>query len=98
VTLPWYYPSPDEFAARLVAAGFRPISIELIPRPTPLASGMAAWLRTFGGPIFEQLPAGVRDSALEETVDLLRWSLCDRDGKWTADYVRLRFAATIRQT
>ena len=94
--LPWRYPTPDDFTARLISAGFRPVSVELIPRPTPLASGMAAWLRTFAGPIFEQLPARVRESALDETVDLLRWSLCDEQGRWTADYVRLRFAATAR--
>ena len=91
--LPWRYPTPDDFTARLISAGFRPVSVELIPRPTPLAAGMAAWLRTFAGPIFEQLPANVRESALDETVDLLRWSLCDELGRWTADYVRLRFVA-----
>ena len=91
--LPWRYPTPDDFVARLIAAGFRPLSVELIPRPTPLASGMAAWLRTFAGPIFEQLPPEVRDGALDEAVDLLRWSLCDEQGRWTADYVRLRFVA-----
>jgi SAM-dependent methyltransferase len=91
--LPWRYPTPDDFVARLIAAGFRPVSVELIPRPTPLASGMAAWLRTFAGPVYEQLPVDVRDAALDETVDLLRWSLCDGQGRWTADYVRLRFAA-----
>ena len=93
--LPWRYPTPDDFTARLISAGFRPVSVELIPRPTPLASGMAAWLRTFAGPIFEQLPASVRDSALDETVELLRWSLCDEQNRWTADYVRLRFAARL---
>ena len=91
--LPWRYPTPDDFTARLISAGFRPVSVELIPRPTPLASGMAAWLRTFAGPVFEQLPSDARESALDETVDLLRWSLCDQEGRWTADYVRLRFAA-----
>ena len=93
VQLPWSYPTPDDFTRRLIAAGFRPLSVELIPRPTPLASGMAAWLRTFAGPVFEQLPPGARESAIDETVDLLRWSLCDEQGRWTADYVRLRFAA-----
>jgi SAM-dependent methyltransferase len=91
--MPWQYPSPADFSRRLVAAGFTPVSVQLIPRPTPLASGMAAWLRTFAGPIFEQLPTGVREAALDETVDLLRWSLCDEQGRWTADYVRLRFVA-----
>ena len=94
VQLPWRYPTPDDFTARLISTGFRPVSVELIPRPTPLTSGMAAWLRTFAGPIFEQLPSGVRESALDETVELLRWSLCDQEGRWTADYVRLRFVAT----
>jgi SAM-dependent methyltransferase len=91
--LPWRYPTPDDFTTRLIAAGFRPVSVELIPRPTPLASGMAAWLRTFAGPVFEPLPSDVRESAITETVDLLRWSLCDEQGRWTADYVRLRFVA-----
>jgi SAM-dependent methyltransferase len=91
--IPWRYPTADDFTARLIATGFRPVSVELIPRPTPLPSGMPAWLRTFAGPIFEQLPENVRASALEETVDLLRWSLCDAGGHWTADYVRLRFVA-----
>jgi SAM-dependent methyltransferase len=91
--LPWRYPTADDFTARLIAASFRPVSVELIPRPTPLAAGMAAWLRTFAGPVFEQLPADAREGAIDETVDLLRWSLCDEQGRWTADYVRLRFAA-----
>jgi SAM-dependent methyltransferase len=93
VRLPWRYPSTADFTRRLTAAGFTPVSVDLIPRPTPLAAGMAAWLRTFAGPVFEQLPAAARDAALEETVNLLRWSLCDEQGNWTADYVRLRFAA-----
>ena len=93
--MPWQYPTPADFSRRLVAAGFTPVSVELIPRPTPLPSGMAAWLRTFAGPIFEQLPAEARERAVDETVDLLRWSLCDERGQWSADYVRLRFAARL---
>jgi SAM-dependent methyltransferase len=93
--LPWRYPTPADFSQRLATAGFTPISVELIPRPTPLVSGMAAWLRTFAGPIFEQLRPEAREGALDETVDLLRWSLCDEQGEWTADYVRLRFAALL---
>jgi SAM-dependent methyltransferase len=95
VRMPWYFPTPDDFTSRLVTAGFRPVSVQLIPRPTPLPSGMAAWLRTFAGPILEQLPASLREQALAETVELLRWSLCDAEGRWTADYTRLRFAAVI---
>jgi SAM-dependent methyltransferase len=95
IRMPWYFPTPDEFTSRLVTAGFRPESVHLIPRPTLLPSGMTAWLRTFGGPMFEQLPVPVREPALAETVELLRWSLRDGKGQWTADYTRLRFAALV---
>ena len=93
--LPWYFPTPDDFTSRIVDAGFRPVSVQLIPRPTPLPAGMTAWLRTFGGPMLDQLPASLREQALSQTVDLLQWSLCDEKGHWTADYVRLRFAALV---
>ena len=35
-----------------------------------------------------------RTTALNNTVALLKPILCDADGNWTADYVRLRFHAT----
>ena len=93
VHMPWHYPTAADFTRRLAAAGFTPASVEVIPRPTPLPSGMAAWLRTFAGPILEQLPPAAQATAVDEVLDLLRWSLCDERGQWTADYVRLRFAA-----
>jgi len=34
--VPWYYPTPGDYATRLERAGFRVDSIALIPRPTPL--------------------------------------------------------------
>ena len=40
------------------------------------------------------LPPSDRSAALAEAVTLLRPILCDSDGNWTADYVRLRFHAT----
>ena len=92
VQLPWHYPTPAEFTRRLVAAGFTPSSVELIPRPTPLPSGMAAWLRTFAGRSSSSCRRRTR-AAFDEVMDLLRWSLCDEQGQWTADYVRLRFEA-----
>src|ERR1043166_4108755 len=44
--IPWYFPSVDEYRARLERAGFQLEYIELIPRPTPLSTGMRAWLAT----------------------------------------------------
>jgi hypothetical protein len=67
--------------------------VQLVPRPTFLPSGMAAWLRTFAGWMFDGLPAAEREAAFDEVVALLRPQLCDSRGRWTADYVRVRFAA-----
>jgi hypothetical protein len=93
VLMPWYFPTVDEFRERLVARHFEIVSVQLVPRPTTLPSGMQAWLRTFAGPVFEQLPEMEREPALTETVELLRGALCDTHGNWTADYTRLRFQA-----
>jgi hypothetical protein len=75
-------------------AGFTVQSIELIPRPTLLKSGMEQWLRTFRNGLFDRLSEADRQVALDRTVALLKPSLCDADGVWWGDYVRLRFHAT----
>ena len=88
---PWIFPTAEEFRAVLEANGFEVRLSALIPRPTPLPTDMKGWLQTFARPFFWSLPD--EESALDETVELLRPSLCDRAGRWTADYVRLRFLA-----
>jgi trans-aconitate methyltransferase len=88
-----FYPSPAHYRRLLEAAGFTVRSIELIPRPTPLPAGMEAWLNTFRNGVLDLLGAEDRARAVADTVELLRPALCDADGNWTADYVRLRFAA-----
>jgi len=92
---PWYFPTDVEYRSRLEARGFVVQYIALVPRPTPLPTGMAGWLATFGLPVFRQLPEGERADAAREVEELLRPALCDTAGNWTADYVRLRFAATL---
>jgi trans-aconitate methyltransferase len=93
VEWPWYFPTPDEYAACCQAHGLRVDRIALIPRPTPLPTGMAGWLQTFGGPLTGALPPDERAAVESEIVALLAPSLCDRDGRWTADYVRLTLEA-----
>ena len=56
---------------------------------------MAGWLETFAEGIFARLPPQERPAARDETIALLRPCLCDTEGRWTADYVRLRFAARL---
>lgn len=92
---PWFYPTPAEYAERLKRGGFHVDYIELIPRPTPLPTGIEGWLDTFRAPFFETLPADKRAAIRREVIDLLAPSLCDSKGNWTADYVRLRFAAHL---
>jgi hypothetical protein len=90
---PWYYPTVAEYSERLTRAGFRVRSIELIPRPTPLPGDIAAWLETFGESFTSLLPPSERAAFIAEVQKALRPQLCDTAGRWTADYVRLRFAA-----
>ena len=90
-----FFPTPQEYQAMLEKHGFRVESIQLIPRPTPLPTGMNGWLTTFARGFFTLLPEKERDAALKEAVQLLQPALCDSQGQWTADYVRLRFVARI---
>jgi|SRR5438067_871387 len=90
---PWYNPTAEEYAALLEAQGLRVEEVQLIPRPTPLPTGMAGWLATFSEPFIGHLPEGERAAAINEALHLLASSLQDASGRWTADYVRLRFAA-----
>jgi trans-aconitate methyltransferase len=92
-TIPWYFPTVDDYRARLERAGFTIDYIELIPRPTPLPTNMAGWLELFAQPLLNRLPADQRPQAVDETVETLRPVLCDEQGRWTGDYIRLRFAA-----
>lgn len=89
----WYYPSDEEYRQRLEASGFTVEEIRLFPRPTPLPTGMSGWLRTFAVSQLASVPTADRERIEEEIVELLKPSLCDQRGQWTADYVRLRFRA-----
>jgi trans-aconitate methyltransferase len=93
--IPWYFPPPDEYRQRLERAGFHVDYIELIPRPTPLPTGMRGWLETFAIPFTNSLPRETRAEFLDKVTERLRPVLCDASGYWTADYVRLRFLARL---
>ena len=88
----WIYPSAAQWQSLLEQAGFDVESCFCVPRPTPLINGMSAWLETFAEAFAQQLPTAQRSEYLAEVEQELRSSLLV-DGKWTADYVRLRFIA-----
>jgi trans-aconitate methyltransferase len=92
--VPWYFPTPGDYATRLERAGFRVDSIALIPRPTPLPGDVIGWLETFGHSFLDGLTGDARIEYLREVRATLEPQIRDGDGTWVADYVRLRFAAT----
>jgi SAM-dependent methyltransferase len=92
---PWYFPSAGAYRARLEAARFQVEEIAIIPRPTPLEAGFSGWLDTFADDFLNPLPPDDRVAAKQEIIDLLQPILMDETGLWIADYVRLRFKATL---
>jgi hypothetical protein len=90
---PWFFPTVEEYSRLLTNGGFCVKEITLVPRPTPLKTGMEGWLRTFGRSFFDQFPEPERTEVVGEVVELLRPSLYEPRGVWTADHIRLRFFA-----
>jgi trans-aconitate methyltransferase len=90
---PWYYPSPEDFSKLLVNSGFIVRYIEIIPRPTRLPGELLDWLEIFAQPFTTAVEKGDRPSFLDEVCGRSESALRDADGRWTVDYVRLRFAA-----
>ena len=90
-----YYPTAEMYRAALEAGGLVVDFCAIIPRPTPIASGMNAWLQTFRGGFIDAagVPPEKRGQVIEDTRAMLRPILADAAGNWIADYVRLRFAA-----
>jgi len=91
---PWFYPAAEQYRALLEARGFVVSSSELIDRPTPLPGTVNDWLETFAQPFAAGLPERERPALFQSAMESCRSKLCDSEGRWSADYVRLRFAAT----
>ncbi len=94
----FFFPSDAEYAAMLESYGFDVQRADLFERPTPLDGGddgLRLWLDTFAGGLLD----GLSTDARSEVVDLVETRLrpqLHHDGRWTADYVRLRIAARLR--
>ncbi len=91
--IPWYFPTVEDYGERLARGGFSVSSIKLFPRPTPLPGDITGWIATFAESFTGALPPGSRDAYVAEVRERLRPLLSDDGGRWTADYVRLRFVA-----
>ena len=87
-----WYPTVEDFTATYEAAGFTDVEARLIPRPTPLPTGVAGWVRTFRAGLMDidGIPPGEQASIAEAVERRCEPTLHGSDG-WVADYVRLRF-------
>jgi SAM-dependent methyltransferase len=89
------YLTAEAFTEIHLVAGFTDIEARIIPRPTPLPTGIRGWLKTFRAGFLDE--AGVPESARADVVDaveaLLAPALRDGAGNWSADYVRLLWQA-----
>jgi SAM-dependent methyltransferase len=94
VASPWFFPRSEKYSSLLEARGFVVESIALFPRPTPLPGDVGGWLETLAQPYTSAVPAAETKGFISEVVEALRPVLCDANGNWWADYVRLRFSAT----
>jgi trans-aconitate methyltransferase len=91
---PWYFPTADDYGRRLTRGGFRVDLIALIRRPTLLPGDIGGWMETFAPCFTSVLASNERSPFVDEVREALRPKLCNVDGRWTADYMILRFAAT----
>ncbi len=90
---PWYFPSPEDYRARLEHHGFRVVEISLFERPTTLPGELSDWLGTFAQSFLLPLSEAERVAAKAEIAAEVAPTLRAPDGVWSVDYVRLRFCA-----
>lgn len=91
---PWFFPTAELYGHLLEQQGFRVEHMKLFPRPTPLPGDIRGWLEAFGEPLIGWLPQAEREALMQELQRSLQPVLCDSNGTWVADYVRLRFVAS----
>ena len=91
----WFFPSIGEYSSALEKAGFSVNEALLYDRPTELAdeaAGIKDWLSMFANAFFEGLAQDEVEGIKDEIQEALKDS-CLLDGKWMADYKRLRIIA-----
>ncbi len=91
----WYFPTIGEYASLLEKHGLDVRSALLFDRPTPLEDGemgLRNWIQMFGERVLRDVPGDMKQQVLARTEDITRDRLYN-NGRWTADYTRLRVAA-----
>jgi len=92
---PWYYPSTAEYAFLLEKNGFLVKRIHHIVRDTELVDsefGIRDWLQMFGDAFFYGINDKDKEEIMIETQERIR-NTNFINGKWFADYCRIRVEA-----
>lgn len=91
----WYFPSIGEYSPELESVGFRILLAQHYNRPTELTdekTGIKDWISMFAGSFFN----GVKLHHIEEIKSEVQEKIKDKclvNGKWQADYKRIRIVA-----
>jgi trans-aconitate methyltransferase len=92
----WYFPSVAEYCQLLEQHSFHIDFVQHFPRRTPLPpgkNGLKSWVRMFASPILGQVSNHMVNTICAEVERSANDRLFE-DGRWFADYQRLRFGAT----
>jgi trans-aconitate methyltransferase len=92
-----YFSSAAEQATMLEKAGFTISNIIQFDRPTELVGedGMKNWIIQFGQAFFKNIPQDKIETILDRSINILKETNY-KNGKWYADYKRLRVKAIVR--
>lgn len=92
-----YFASAGEHASMLEKIGFTISNIIQFDRPTELVGedGIKNWIIQFGQSFFKNIPKDKAENIIDKVVAILKESNYE-NGKWYADYIRLR-VKTIRK-
>ncbi|MCR2821270.1 class I SAM-dependent methyltransferase [Lederbergia panacisoli] len=88
---PWFFPSIGEYSSLMEESGFRVTFAQHFDRPTPLEgdNGLQNWISMFASDMLEGIPENKKDHIIKNVENKLRETLY-HEGKWTADYKRIR--------
>lgn len=89
---PWLFYNRDTLSGMITSHGMTIRSMETISRPTFLPGTVGEWMSVYADNYLSSLHPKERDAFLDELMELARPTLFV-DGRWLADYVRLRFHA-----
>ncbi len=94
-TVNWYNPTAVEYEELLIDTGFQiEVPTELAHINYPLPNGMAGYIYDFfGHSLLEGLDKPTQTTIVKQALKTMGPQLCDKNGNWHADFVRIRVCA-----